>query len=194
MTIQSDKWIKQQKGMINPLFDQQVKLSINAKPIISYGLTSYGYDVRLAPEMKLFDRYAGLGLINPKQFDERISVNIELQTDNTGGKFFILPPHGFALGRSIEFFKIPRDVLVVCVGKSTYARCGLIVNVTPIEAEFEGTVTLEFSNTTDLPIMLFANEGIAQFLFLKSDQECEISYADRNGKYQNQIEITLPKV
>lgn len=192
MTIQSDKWIKSQVGMITPIVNEQNRL-INDNPVVSYGVTSYGYDVRLAPELKLFNKYSQR-IINPKQFDESILLDLEIETDNKGGQFFLLPEHGFALGRSVETFKIPRDVLVTCVGKSTYARCGLIVNVTPIEAEFEGTVTLEFSNTTDLPIMLFANEGIAQFLFFKSDQECEVSYADRNGKYQNQIEITLPKV
>ena len=192
MSIQSDKWIRTQLNMITSMISNQVKSFKNRK-VISFGVTSYGYDVRLAPEMKLFDPYCQR-VINPKHFDERILIDLELQTDNEGAKFFLLPPHSFALGRSLESFKIPRNVLGVCVGKSTYARCGLIVNVTPIEPEFEGTVTLEFSNTTALPIMIFANEGIAQFLFLKGDNPCDVSYADRNGKYQNQLEITPPKV
>ncbi len=192
MTIQSDKWIKKQKGMIEPFFDHQIKASVKSKSVISFGLTSYGYDIRLAPELKLFDKYSDR-VINPKQFDDSILTNAKLETDNKGGEFFILPPHGFALGRSVESFKIPRDILVVCVGKSTYARCALIVNITPLEPMWEGEITLEFSNTTDLPIMLFANEGITQLLFLKGDEPCDISYADRNGKYQGQKGITLPK-
>lgn len=191
MTIQSDKWIKSQAGMITPIVNEQVKLSGDQK-IVSYGVTSYGYDVRLAPELKLFNKYSQR-IINPKQFDESILLDLEIETDNKGGQFFILPEHGFALGRSVETFKIPRDVLVTCVGKSTYARCGLIVNVTPLESEWQGEITLEFSNTTDLPMMLFVNEGITQLLFFKGDQDCETSYADRNGKYQNQKGITLPK-
>ena len=191
MTIQSDKWIKSQTGMITPIVNEQVRLSGDQK-IVSYGVTSYGYDVRLAPELKLFNKYSQR-IINPKQFDESILLDLEIETDNKGGQFFMLPEHGFALGRSVETFKIPRDVLVTCVGKSTYARCGLIVNVTPLESEWQGEITLEFSNTTDLPMMLFVNEGITQLLFFKGDQECETSYADRNGKYQGQKGITLPK-
>ena len=191
MTIQSDKWIKSQLNMITSLISNQVK-SFKNRNVISFGVTSYGYDVRLAPEMKLFDPYCQR-VINPKHFDERILIDLELQTDNEGAKFFLLPPHSFALGRSLESFKIPRNVLGVCVGKSTYARCGLIVNVTPIEPMWTGEITLEFSNTTPLPMMLFVNEGITQLLFFKGDQDCETSYADRNGKYQGQKGITLPK-
>lgn len=191
MTIQSDKWIKSQAGMITPIVNEQIRLSGDQK-IVSYGVTSYGYDVRLAPELKLFNKYSQR-IINPKQFDESILLDLEIETDNKGGQFFLLPEHGFALGRSIETFKIPRDVLVTCVGKSTYARCGLIVNVTPLESEWQGEITLEFSNTTDLPMMLFVNEGITQLLFFKGDQECETSYADRNGKYQGQKGITPPR-
>lgn len=191
MSIQSDKWIRTQVKMITSMISNQVKSFKNRK-VISFGVTSYGYDVRLAPEMKLFDPYYQRA-INPKHFDERILIDLELQTDNEGAKFFLLPAHSFALGRSVESFKIPRDVLGVCVGKSTYARCGLIVNVTPIEPMWEGEITLEFSNTTPLSMMLFVNEGITQLLFFKGDQDCETSYADRNGKYQGQKGITPPK-
>jgi len=191
MTIQSDKWIKSQAGMITPIINEQVRLSGDQK-IISYGVTSYGYDIRLAPELKLFDPYYQKN-INPKYFDEKILVDLTLHADDEGGKFFLLPAHGFALGRSVEFFDIPRDVLVVCVGKSTYARCGLNVHVTPLEPNWRGQITLEFSNNTPLPCMLYVNEGITQLLFLKGDQECEVSYSDKNGKYQDQKGITLPK-
>jgi dCTP deaminase len=191
MTIQSDKWIRQQSGMITPIVNEQIRLSGDRK-IISYGVTSYGYDIRLAPELKLFNKYSRQ-VINPKRFDEHILYDLELQTDNDGSEFFMLPEHGFALGRSVETFKIPRDVLVMCIGKSTYARCGLIVNLTPLEPSWEGEITLEFSNTTDLPMMIFANEGIAQLLFFKANDECETSYVDRNGKYQGQKGITPPR-
>lgn len=195
MTIKSDKWIIEKcknEEMIFPYVERQIKTCGDVKQI-SYGVSSYGYDVRLASELKLFDDSSNK-IINPKQFVNEILIDATIQDDPKYGKYFILPPHSFALGRTIESFNIPRNILVICLGKSTYARTGLIVNITPIEPEFRGTITLEFSNTTNLPIMLFANEGIAQFLFFNSDEECESSYNDRNGKYQNQIEITGPKI
>jgi dCTP deaminase len=197
MTIQSDKWIRQQSGMITPIVNEQVKISSHLRSrgdqkVVSYGVTSYGYDIRLAPELKLFNKYSDL-IIDPKRFDDRILYDAELKTDHDGGKFFVIPEHGFALGRSVETFKIPRDVLVTCMNKSTYSRCGLIANISPLEPEWEGEITLEFSNTTGLPIMIYADEGVVQLLFFKGDQECETSYADRNGKYQGQKGITPPR-
>lgn len=196
MTIKSDKWIKWQcssdipeNRMINPFVSTQIRQSFTYnKKVISYGVSSYGYDIRLAPEMKLFTN-AYTSVIDPKNFDEKSLINLPLQENS----YFILPANHFALGRSIEFFKVPRNVLITCVGKSTYARCGLIVPATPFEPEWEGHVTLEFSNTTSLPMKIYANEGIAQVLFFESDEECEVSYADRKGKYQSQTGITLPK-
>jgi dCTP deaminase len=191
MTIQSDKWIKFQAGMISPIVNNQNRF-VNENPVVSYGVTSYGYDIRLAPELKLFDKYSDK-IIDPKRFDEKILVDLEIQKDHKGSEFFILPAYGFALGRSVESFDIPREVLVVCVGKSTYARCGLNVLVTPLEPNWRGQITLEFSNNTPLPCMLYVNEGITQLLFFKGHEECEVSYSDRNGKYQDQKGITLPK-
>ncbi len=154
--------------------------------VISYGLSSYGYDLRVSDEFKIFTN-VNSAVIDPKAFDERSFVSV--QSDSV-----IVPPNSFALARSIEYFKIPRDVLTICVGKSTYARCGIIVNVTPFEPEWEGFVTLEISNTTPLPARIYANEGLCQILFFQSDETCEISYADRKGKYQNQTGIVLPKL
>lgn len=191
MTIQSDKWIKSQAGMITPITNKQNRL-VNDNPVVSYGVTSYGYDIRLAPELKLFDKNCGK-TIDPKRFDDEILIDLKIQKDRNGSEFFILPAYGFALGYSVEAFDIPRDVLVVCVGKSTYARCGLNVLVTPLEPNWRGQITLEFSNNTPLPCMLYVNEGIVQLLFFKGPEACENSYSDKNGKYQDQKGITLPK-
>ena len=167
--------------MINPFSEKQVR-----EGVISYGLSSYGYDLRVADEFKIFTNVNN-ALVDPKHFDEKSFVNIT--TD-----ICIIPPNSFALARSVEYFKIPRDVLTICVGKSTYARCGIIVNVTPFEPEWEGFVTLEISNTTPLPARIYANEGLCQILFFQSDEVCETSYADRKGKYQAQKGIVLPKL
>lgn len=194
MTIKSDKWIKEKcktDNMIDPFSDRQVKECFGVKKI-SYGVSSYGYDITLHSQMKLFTN-AYTSIINPKKFDEESLIDLPLKANNHYEEYFILPPNAFALGRSVEYFNIPRNVLAVCLGKSTYARCGLVVNTTPFEPGWKGHVTLEFSNTTNLPMMIFANEGIAQVLFFESDEDCEVSYADRNGKYQNQTGITLPR-
>ena len=167
--------------MIEPFVDTQVRGSA-----ISYGVSSYGYDIRVADEFKVFTNINNT-VIDPKAFDPRSFV--DLKTD-----VCIVPPNSFALARTVEYFRIPRDVLTVCLGKSTYARCGIIVNVTPFEPEWEGTVTLEISNTTPLPAKIYANEGIAQVLFFQSDEPCEISYRDKKGKYQAQRGVTLPKI
>ena len=162
---------------------------------ISYGVSSYGYDVRVGARFKIFTptvRGGGLAVVDPKAFDDHFMVDVD--TDEEGTDHIIIPPNSFALCETVEFFDIPRDVLVVCVGKSTYARCGLIVNVTPLEPEWRGKVTLEISNTTPLPAKVYAHEGIAQFLFLKADRVCAVSYADKAGKYQDQSGLTLPKV
>lgn len=182
--IKSDRWIRRQaleKGMIKPFEDRQVR-----KGGISYGLSSYGYDIRIADEFKIFTNI-NTTIVDPKGFDPRSFVDYQ-------GKVAVVPPNSFALGRSVEYFKIPRNVLTICVGKSTYARCGIITNVTPFEPEWEGYVTLEISNTTPLPAKIYANEGIAQVLFFESDEACETSYADRQGKYQGQQGIVLPTV
>jgi dCTP deaminase len=184
MAIKSDKWIRrqaQENQMIEPFCEKQVKAGV-----ISYGLSSYGYDLRVSDEFKIFTN-VNSAIIDPKNFDERSFVTV--QADSV-----IVPPNSFALARSIEYFRIPRDVLTICVGKSTYARCGIIVNVTPFEPEWEGYVTLEISNTTPLPARVYANEGLCQILFFQSDEVCEVSYADRKGKYQGQHGITLPKL
>jgi dCTP deaminase len=173
--------MSQTKGMIEPFVDGQVSAGI-----VSYGLSSYGYDIRVADEFKVFTNINNT-VIDPKAFDPRSFV--DLKTD-----ICIVPPNSFALARTIEYFRIPRDVLTVCVGKSTYARCGIIVNVTPFEPEWEGFVTLEISNTTPLPAKIYANEGIAQVLFFQSDEVCERSYADKKGKYLKQTGVTLPKI
>ena len=184
MSIKSDKWIRQQateRGMIEPFCEKQV-----ANGCISYGLSSYGYDLRVSTEFKIFTN-VNSAIIDPKAFDEKSFVSVDAES-------VIVPPNSFALARSIEYFRIPRDVLTICVGKSTYARCGIIVNVTPFEPEWEGYVTLEISNTTPLPAKIYANEGLCQILFFQSDEVCETSYADRAGKYQKQQGIVLPKL
>jgi dCTP deaminase len=169
------------KGMIKPFVEKQV-----SKGVISYGVSSYGYDMRIADEFKIFTNVHS-AIVDPKNFTTDSFVNFK-------GKECIIPPNSFALGRSVEYFNIPRNVLCIVLGKSTYARAGIIVNVTPLEAAWSGFVTIEISNTTPLPVKIYANEGIAQVLFLESDEECEVSYADRKGKYQNQKGIVLPKV
>lgn len=187
MTIKSDKWIKkmsQEHNMIEPFEAGQVKV-INNQKIVSYGTSSYGYDVRCADEFKIFTNINS-SIVDPKNFNDKNFVDFK-------GDVCIIPPNSFTLARTVEKFKIPRDTLVVCLGKSTYARCGIIVNVTPLEPEWEGYVTLEFSNTTPLPAKIYANEGVAQMLFIQSDEECETSYADKGGKYQGQVGVTLPK-
>lgn len=187
MAIKSDQWIcrmAEQHGMIEPFASQQVR-QVNDRRVISYGVSSYGYDVRCAREFRVFTNINSV-IVDPKNFTEESFVSI---TDDV----CIIPPNSFALGHSVEYFRIPRNVLTVCLGKSTYARCGIIVNVTPLEPEWEGHVTLEFSNTTPLPAKIYANEGIAQMLFLESDEYCVTSYKDRGGKYQGQRGVTLPK-
>ena len=186
MTIKSDKWIRRMaaQGMIEPFEAGQVRES-NGRRIVSYGTSSYGYDVRCAPEFKIFTNINST-IVDPKNFDPKSFVDFE-------GEVCIIPPNSFALARTIEYFRIPRNVLTICLGKSTFARCGIIVNVTPLEPEWEGHVTLEFSNTTPLPARIYANEGVAQFLFFESDEVCETSYKDRGGKYQGQKGVTLPR-
>jgi dCTP deaminase len=168
-------------GMIEPFEDNQVR-----NGVISYGLSSYGYDIRVADEFKIFTNVFS-AVVDPKHFDPKSMVDFK-------GEVCIIPPNSFALARTVEYFRIPRTVLTVCLGKSTYARCGIIVNVTPFEPEWEGYVTLEISNTTPLPARIYANEGIAQVLFFEADEVCEISYADKKGKYQKQQAIVLPKI
>jgi dCTP deaminase len=172
-------------GMITPFSETQVRTTEKGNSIISYGLSSYGYDLRVSDEFKVFTNVFS-SIVDPKAFDEKSFVDI--QTD-----ICVVPPNSFALARSIEYFRIPRDVITICLGKSTYARCGIIVNVTPFEPEWEGNVTLEISNTTPLPARIYANEGLAQVLFLGGAEPCEISYADRAGKYMFQQGITVPK-
>lgn len=174
--------MSQEKDMISPFVEGQVN-----KGVISYGLSSYGYDIRVGSNFKIFTNVHG-AVVDPKNFDPKSFVDVKSET------FIMVPPNSFALAQTVEYFKIPRNVITLCVGKSTYARCGIIVNVTPFEPEWEGNVTLEISNTTPLPAKIYANEGIAQVLFLESDQLCETSYADKKGKYQKQKDITLPKV
>ncbi len=168
-------------GMIEPFVDGQIR-----DGVVSYGLSSYGYDIRVADEFKVFTNI-NTTVIDPKNFDPRSFVDIKSDV-------CIVPPNSFALARTIEYFRIPRDILTICLGKSTYARCGIIVNVTPFEPEWEGYVTLEISNTTPLPAKIYANEGLAQVLFFQSDEPCERSYADKKGKYQKQVGVTLPKI
>jgi dCTP deaminase len=186
MAIKSDTWIRRMagQGMIEPFEAGQVRAA-NGEKIVSYGTSSYGYDVRCAREFKIFTNINST-IIDPKHFDPKSFVDFD-------GDVCIIPPNSFALARTVEYFRIPRNVMVVCLGKSTYARCGIIVNVTPLEPEWEGHVTLEFSNTTPLPARIYANEGVAQFLFFESDEVCETSYKDRGGKYQGQKGVTLPK-
>ena len=184
MAIKSDKWIRRmalEHKMIEPFSDKQVR-----DGVISYGVSSYGYDVRIADDFKIFTNINST-IVDPKHFDSRSFVDFR-------GDVCIIPPNSFALARTVEYFRVPRNVLVVCLGKSTYARCGIIVNVTPLEPEWEGIVTLEVSNTTPLPARIYANEGIAQMLFFESDEVCETSYADKKGKYQAQKGLTLPKM
>ena len=187
MAIKSDKWIKTkavESEMIKPFQPNQVKKNETEK-LISYGLSSYGYDVRCSEDFKIFTNIKS-ATVDPKNFDPDSFVDYK-------GSECIIPPNSFALASTIEYFKIPRNVLTICLGKSTYARCGIIVNVTPLEPEWEGHVTLEFSNTTSLPAKIYANERVAQMLFFESDEDCEISYKDRGGKYQGQKGVTLPK-
>ena len=189
MSIKSDKWIRrmaEQHGMIEPFEPGQIRQNAAGQKIVSYGTSSYGYDIRCAPEFKVFTNIYST-VVDPKNFDERSFVDIESDV-------CIIPPNSFALARTMEYFRIPRNVLTICLGKSTYARCGIIVNVTPLEPGWEGHVTLEFSNTTPLPAKIYANEGACQFLFLKGEQPCETSYADRAGKYMGQRGVTLPKL
>ena len=184
MSIMPDSWIKKmakENDMIQPFADEQKK-----NGVISFGVSSYGYDARVADEFKVFTNVNN-ALVDPKNFSE--ASFIERKADSC-----IIPPNSFVLARTVEYFKIPRDVLVICLGKSTYARCGIIVNVTPLEPEWEGHVTLEFSNTTPLPARVYANEGACQFLFLKGDIACDISYLERSGKYMGQRGVTLPKL
>ncbi|MDR1057774.1 MAG: dCTP deaminase [Coxiellaceae bacterium] len=187
MSLKSDRWIKKmarKHGMISPFVAKQTKIK-GRKNLISYGSSSYGYDVRLANEFKVFTNIKS-AIVDPKYFNQ--DSFIDIKSDEC-----IVPPNSFALGRTVEYFKIPRNVLVICLGKSTYARCGIIVNVTPLEPEWEGQITLEFSNTTSLPAKLYAYEGVAQLVFLEASEECEISYKDRQGKYQRQKGVTLPR-
>ena len=183
-SIKADRWIKKmavEHRMIEPFEDRQMRAGV-----ISYGLSSYGYDIRVADEFKVFTNINST-VVDPKNFDARSFVDVKADV-------CIIPPNSFALAKTVEYFRIPRDVLTVCVGKSTYARCGLIVNVTPFEPEWEGFVTLEISNTTPLPAKVYANEGIAQVLFFKGDEEPLVSYRDKKGKYQGQTGVTLPKL
>jgi len=184
MSIKSDRWIRQmalEHGMIEPFEERQVR-----EGVISFGLSSYGYDMRVARHFRIFTN-VNSAIVDPKAFDERSFVEYE-------GDVCIIPPNSFALATSVESFRIPRNVMTICVGKSTYARCGIITNVTPFEPEWEGHVTLEISNTTPLPARIYADEGISQVLFFESDEVCEISYGDRKGKYQKQTGVTLPRI
>lgn len=188
MTIKSDIWIRkmaEEKEMISP-FEPKMIREKDGHKIVSYGTSSYGYDIRCAPEFRVFTNINNT-VVDPKSFDPNSFVEFN-------DEYCIIPPNSFALARTVEFFKIPRNVLTICVGKSTYARCGIIVNVTPFEPEWEGYVTLEFSNTTPLPAKIYAGEGCAQVLFFESDEPCETSYKDRGGKYQGQSGVTLPKI
>ncbi len=187
MGIKPDKWIRRmslEHKMIEP-FEPHLVREYKGHKAVSFGTSSYGYDVRCADEFKVFTNINST-IVDPKQFDPKAFVDVK-------GSECIIPPNSFALARTVEYFRIPRDVLVVCLGKSTYARCGIIVNVTPLEPEWEGHVTLEFSNTTPLPARIYANEGVAQMLFFGADEVCETSYRDRGGKYQGQKGVTLPK-
>ena len=188
MSIKSDKWITEmskKSKMIEPFAESQVRKDKDNNKIISFGVSSFGYDVRCANEFKVFTNINS-AIVDPKEFDDKSFVSIN-------SDICVIPPNSFALARTIEYFRIPRNVLTICLGKSTYARCGIIVNVTPLEPEWEGHVTLEFSNTTNLPAKIYAGEGVAQMIFLESDEECKVSYKDRKGKYQGQTGVTLPK-
>ncbi len=182
--IQSDKWIERmsrEQRMIEPFEAAQVR-----KGVISYGVSSYGYDIRIADEFKIFSNLTA-AIVDPKDFDPTMLVDVK-------GPSCIIPPNSVALGRTVEYFRIPRNVLTICLGKSSYARCGIITNVTPFEPEWEGFATLEISNTTPLPARIYANEGIAQLIFFEADEECAVSYADKKGKYQAQVGVTLPRL
>jgi len=184
MGLRSDRWIREmclKHAMIDPFIEKQVR-----EGVISYGLSSYGYDIRVADEFKIFTD-VNTTVVDPKALDQRSLVDFK-------GSVCIIPPNSFALARTVEYFRIPRDVLTICVGKSTYARCGIITNVTPFEPGWEGFATLEISNTTPLPARIYANEGLAQVIFFQGDEPCEVSYADKKGKYQKQTSITLPKL
>ena len=184
MSIRPDTWIRkmcQEHEMISPFVPEQVK-----SDVISYGISSYGYDIRIGDEFKIFTNI-NTTVVDPKAFDIKSFVDFK-------GDVCIIPPNSFTLGVTVEYFKIPRNVLTLCVGKSTYARCGIIVNVTPFEPEWEGYATLEISNTTPIPAKIYANEGIAQVIFFESDDVCETSYSDKKGKYQSQTGITLPRI
>ena len=184
MAVKNDRWIRRmalEQEMINPFADRQIR-----EGVISYGLSADGYDLRVAEEFKLFTNINST-IVDPKNFDDKSFVDIKADS-------CVIPPNSFALARTVEYFRIPRNVLVLCLGKSTYARCGIIVNVTPLEPEWEGHVTLEFSNTTPLPAKIYANEGVAQVIFFESDEVCETSYRDRGGKHQGQTGVTPPKV
>jgi len=184
MGLKSDSWIREKalrEEMITPFCKGLV-----SEGVVSYGLSSYGYDIRVSDEFKIFTNINSQ-IVDPKDFSDKNVVDFK-------GDVCIVPPNSFALARTVEYFKMPKDTLAICVGKSTYARCGIIVNVTPFEPGFEGYITIEISNTTPLPAKIYANEGIAQVLFFQGDEVCEINYKDRKGKYQNQIGITLPKI
>lgn len=186
MTIKSDSWIIRmalEQNIISPFVEQQVR-TLNGQKIISYGVSSYGYDVRCANEFKIFTNINST-IVDPKAFDSNSFIDIKAEK-------CIIPPNSFALARTVEYFRIPRNILTICLGKSTYARCGIIVNVTPLEPEWEGHITLEFSNTTPLPAVIYANEGVAQIIFLEATEVCSTSYRDRSGKYQGQMGVTLP--
>jgi len=188
VTIKSDRWIRRmaaESRMIEPFEPTQVK-AVQGRKVVSYGTSSYGYDIRCSTDFKIFTNINST-IVDPKDFDEKNFVDFR-------GEVCIIPPNSFALARTVEYFRIPRSVLTICLGKSTYARCGIIVNVTPLEPEWEGHVTLEFSNTTPLPARVYANEGVAQVIFLESDEVCETSYRDRGGKYQGQKGVTLPRI
>ena len=186
MGLKADNWIKTmslEKNMITPFCEKQV-----GKGVVSFGLSSYGYDIRVSDKFMIFSNIDSM-VVDPKNFAQNMVVNKEAKDG-----FIIIPPNSFALAHTIEYFRIPRDVLAICLGKSTYARCGIIVNVTPFEPEFEVHITIEISNTTPLPAKIYANEGIAQVLFFQGDEPCDVSYKDKNGKYQGQTDITLPKI
>lgn len=189
MSIKPDHWIRkmaQKKGLIEPFSDRQVRHVDDKNKAVSYGLSSYGYDIRVSDEFKVFTNVYNT-IVDPKNFADNAFVDIRTPE-------CIIPPNSFALARSIEYFRIPRNILTICMGKSTYARCGIIVNVTPFEPEWEGYVTLEISNTTPLPAKIYANEGIAQVIFFESHEECEVSYADRAGKYMKQEGVVVPRM
>jgi len=186
MSVKSDRWIRRmaaEQGLIEPFEADQIR-EIGGEKIVSYGTSSYGYDVRCADDFKIFTNI-NTTIVDPKAFDAKSFVDVKADV-------CVIPPNSFALARTVEYFRIPRNVLTICLGKSTYARCGIIVNVTPLEPEWEGHVTLEFSNTTPLPAKIYANEGVAQMVFFESDEPCDVSYKDRGGKYQGQKGVTLP--